>query len=89
MATVSSVRPNIIYQDDSPELSPVAFFRIYAKMHPVNTPRQTLSWVYDPKVPEISFGDSSLTMSGAMALKKPTQKPWQILKKTSVGKYLM
>lgn len=58
-------------------------------MQPVNTPRHTSNWVYDPKVPEISVGESSLTIKGAIALKNPTQNPWQSLKKMSNGKYSM
>lgn len=82
-------RPKTITQKSYPVLSPVIFFRIYVKMQPVNTPRHTFNWVYDPKVPEISVGESSLTISGAIALKKPTQNPWQSLKKMSRGKYSM
>ena len=40
----------------------------------------TLSWVSEPKVPDIYVGANYLMISGAIAENEPTQKPWKILK---------
>ena len=47
---------------------------------PKKTPKVTLNWLKVPRVPDISVGESYLTIKGAIALKNPTQNPWQTLK---------
>jgi hypothetical protein len=65
----------------------VIFFKTYAKKEPIKTPKQTPTCAYEPSVPDISVGDSYLMIRGARALKKPTQNPWQSLRKIRIGKY--
>jgi len=67
-------------QKDYPELLPVAFLRIYVKKLPRKTPKVTDNWLKVPRVPDISVGESYLTINGATALKNPTQNPWTTLK---------
>jgi hypothetical protein len=55
----------------------------------MDTPKVTKSIAYEPSVPDISVGDNYLIIRGTMALKAPTQSPWQSLKTINKGKYLI
>ena len=65
---VMSGNPNTIHHTFYPLSSSAIFYRTYFKKNEKNTPNAMKNWFKAPKVPDISFGDISLIMTGVIAL---------------------